>query len=355
MRKDQKDFLHALLDAHGTSGFEGEVRKVWADRVSKHADEVATDVMGNCIATLNPEGRPRILLAGHIDEIGFQVTHISEKGFLSFTTVGGHDVSLIPGRRVKIHTAKGVVPGVTGKKAIHMMTPEERKKVKPIEELWIDIGATDQEEAASSVAVGDAVTHDAGYQELANGKVTARALDDRTGAFVAAETLLSVARNKTKPRACIVAVATVQEEIGVRGAITSTYGVDPDVGICIDVTHATDSPGIDQRKYGDIKLGGGPSLARGSSVSPKVFEFLSKSAKRAKVPYQVGAQPGIAPNDTRAIQVSREGVASGTVGLPLRYMHTPSEVIDLSDLDASIKLLSEFCKGLSPRTNLFPD
>jgi endoglucanase len=204
------------------------------------------------------------------------------------------------------------------------------------------------------VSIGDAVTYDMGHQELRNHLVTSRALDDRTGVFVAAETFLALAKGK-RPKAKIVAVATVQEEIGTRGAITSTYGVDPDIGVCIDVCHATDSPGMDLRKIGLTKLGGGPRLARGASVSPYIFDLLKKAAEKTKTPCQLGAVPGQAPNDTRSMQLARSGVATGTLGLPLRYMHTPSEVISLKDLDASVKILEEFCLSVDGKTRFRPE
>jgi endoglucanase len=355
MKKDQLDFLKSLLAAHGPSGFEGGIRKVWRKRMEKFADTVTTDVMGNCMAVLNPKGSPRVLLAGHCDEIGFQVSHIDDNGFLYFKPIGGHDVSLIPGRRVLVHSEKASVPGVTGKKAIHLMTDEERKKVPEIHDLWIDIGAKNREEALTLVQVGDCVTHDLGFQELRNGYVVSRALDDRTGAFVAAEALIELAKRKSKLKACVVAAATVQEEVGLRGAVTAAYGVNPDVGICIDVTHATDSPSLDARKHGVIKLGEGPTIPRGGSVNPKVFEGLVAAAEKGKVSYQLNAAPGRVGNDTWSIQVTREGVASGTLGIPLRYMHTPSEVGSLEDLESAVKILTGFCLALTAKSRFVPD
>jgi endoglucanase len=323
--------------------------------MEKFAESVTTDVMGNCIAILNPKGSPRVLLAGHCDEIGFQISHIDDNGFLYFKPIGGHDVALIPGRRVLIHSDSGPLSGVTGKKAIHLMTEEERKKVPEIHDLWIDIGAKKKEEAASLVRIGDSVTHDMGYQELRNNLVASRALDDRTGAFVAAETLIALAKNKKNLKACVVAVATVQEEVGLRGAVTAAYGVAPEVGICIDVTHATDSPSMDLRKHGSVKLGAGPTLTRGAAANHKVVEMLVEAAKKGKIPFQYEANPGRVGNDTWSIQVAREGVATGDIGIPLRYMHTPSEVGSLDDLDAAVHLLSRFCLSLSTKSCFTPD
>lgn len=355
MKKDQLDFLKRLLAAHGPSGYESSVRKVWRERVVKFADVVRTDVMGNCIAELNPKGSPRVLIAGHCDELGFQITHIDDNGFLYFKAIGGHDLSLVPGRRVFVHAESGTVAGVTGKKAIHLMSPDERKKVPEVHELWIDIGAKSKDEALGLVELGDCVTYDMGYQELRNGRVTSRALDDRTGAFVAAEILVELAARKSKLKACIVSVATVQEEVGLRGSVTAAYGTRPDVGLAIDVTHATDSPGLDPRKDGVVKLGAGPTFTRGAAASPIVLKRLIDAAKKEELPYQIEPQPGRVGNDTWSIQVAREGVATGDIGIPLRYMHTPSEVGSLDDLDATIKILSRFCLDLTPKTQLIPD
>ncbi|MCB9768171.1 MAG: M42 family metallopeptidase [Candidatus Omnitrophica bacterium] len=354
MKKDQKDFLKALLECHCPSGYEGSVREVFKKRVEKSADSIEVDTMGNCMAILNPKGSPTIMLAGHTDEIGLQVTHIDDNGFISFGTIGGHDRGLIPGRRVLVHSEKGPVSGVTGKMAIHLMTDADKKRIPEVFEMWIDIGAKDKAEAEELVSIGDAVTYDMGYQELRNDLAASRAFDDRTGVYVAAETFLALAKGK-KPKAKVVAVATVQEEIGTRGAITSTYGVDPDIGVCIDVCHATDSPGMDLRKTGLTKLGGGPRLARGASVSPYIFDLLKGAAEKTKTPYQLGAVPGQAPNDARSIQLARSGVATGTVGLPLRYMHTPSEVISLKDLDHSVTILEEFCRSVDGKTRYRPE
>lgn len=355
MKKDQIEFLKKLLSAHAPSGFETPVRKIWRERVKDYADSVTTDVMGNCIAVLNPKGSPCVMLAGHCDEIGFQISHVDDNGFLCFKAIGGHDVSLVPGRRVLVHTENAAIPGVTGKKAIHLMTEEERKKVPEIHDLWIDIGAKNKEEALSLVSIGDCVTHDVGFQELRNGLIASRALDDRTGAFVAAEALIAAAKQKKGLKACVVAVATVQEEVGLRGAVTAAYGVNPTAAICIDVTHATDSPGMDSRKHGSVKLGLGPTLPRGGSVNPEVHRLLVEAAQKGKQPYQLDAAPGRVGNDTWSMQITREGVATGTAGIPLRYMHTPSEVGSLTDLEAAVEILTEFCVGLSGKSKFTPD
>jgi endoglucanase len=283
------------------------------------------------------------MIAGHLDEIGFQVAHIDDNGFLYIAPVGGHDLSLVPGRRVLVHTRQGSLPAVIGKKAIHLQTEEERKKVPLAEDLWIDIGAHSGEEARAKVSIGDSVTHDERFTQLDHQRITAKALDDRAGAFIAAEVLTELATRRSSLSACVMAVATTQEEIGARGAITASHLANPNIGICVDVTHATDCPGIDPRKYGLTKLGGGPCLMRGSSVAPQVYEKLVEAAEASGTSYQTRAVPGLAPNDTRSIQISGAGVATGTIGIPLRYMHTPSEIADLDDLEGCINLLVAFC------------
>ena len=354
MRRESTEFLRALLSAPSPSGYEGPARQVWKSEVAKCADEVRVDVHGNAIAAYNPEGSPRVMLAGHMDELGFQVLHISDEGFISFDTVGGFDLAIVPGRKVWIHAEKGPVLGVIGKKPIHVMTPEDRKKVPEKHELWIDIGAADGKEAGRLVAVGDPVTYEANFEVIRGDVAASRAFDDKMGAFVAAEVMRRVAASKRKLKAALFSVATVQEEVGLRGAQTSTFGIDPLVGIAMDVTFASDHPGMDKRKVGDIRLGRGPVISRGANVNPVVFQRLVAAAKRKKVPYQVNAEPGGTGTDANAMQLSRAGVATGLVSVALRYMHTPTEVLSLGDLDHTAALLTEFVLGLDQRASFIP-
>jgi endoglucanase len=274
------------------------------------------------------------------------VTYINKDGFLYFATVGGHDRTVISGRRVVILTAAGPVKGVTGKRAIHLMDEADRKKVPEIHEMWIDIGARSKADALARVSIGDCATYDHEF-ELFHGSIgTARAFDDKVGAYIVGETLIRLARSKKKLAAKVVAVATVQEEIGVRGATTSAYAVDPHIAIAVDVGHATDHPDCDPRKYGEVKLGGGPIICRGPNINPKIYERLVRAAKKLKLPYQLEGEPRPTGTDARAMQMGRGGVATGLVSVPLRYMHTPSEVVDLKDVEACVKLLVEFALGL---------
>jgi putative aminopeptidase FrvX len=354
MNKRARGFLEALLAHPSPSGYEGPVREIWKKEVAKSADKVTVDVHGNAIAVHNTQGDPRVMLAGHMDELGFQIIHIDDKGYLYFDTIGGFDLAIVPGRKVRIQTKEGPVLGVLGKKPVHLMTSEDRRKVVPKHELWIDLGVADAEEARQLVEIGDCATYDANFEILRGDLAVSRAFDNKMGAYIAAETLRRVKESKRKAKAAVYAVATCQEEIGVRGAATSTFGVDPLVGIALDVTWAMDHPGMDKRKVGEVKLGGGPVITRGANVNPVVFERLVEAAKKAKVPYQITAEPGGTGTDARAIQISRAGVATGLVSVALRYMHTPVEVLSLKDLDHTVSLLAEFILAIDRRTNFIP-
>ena len=339
---NQKDllFFKSLLAAPSPSGFEKPASKLWREYVAPFCEEVNSDYHGNSIAVKNMKSPYRLLFAGHIDELGFIVNYINDKGFVYFRPIGGHDRSMISGRSVHILSDKGIVKGVTGKKAIHMMTPEERKKVPEFEDIWIDIGVNSKEEAEKRISVGDPVIYDVEFETINEQIAASRAFDDKAGAFAVALALKYLQKEKIVP--ALFVAATVQEEIGLRGAHTSAYGVNPQVGIAVDVTHATDHPGIDNRKEGEIKLGGGPVILRGANANSKVVELLINAAKKKKIPFQLEAAGGGTGTDANAIQLTRGGVAAGLVSIPLRYMHTPREVIHLDDIKNTAKLLAEF-------------
>jgi len=339
-------FLTELLQAKSPSGAEAQAQAVFDAHVKPRADAYANDALGNRLASLNLKGGPTLMLAGHMDELGLMIIFVSKDGFLYFDTVGGHDLSIISGRRVIIQTATGPVKGVTGKRAVHLMDDEDRKKVPKKHEIWIDIGAKTKAEALARVAIGDVATYDHEF-ELIHGSIgTARAFDNKVGAYIVGETLIRLAQEKAKLNAKVVSVATTQEEIGTRGAQTSAFAVDPHVALIVDVGHATDHPDCDQRKFGETKLGGGPIICRGPNINPKVFDRLIACAKKAKLPYQVEADPRPTGTDARAIQMARGGVACGLVSIPLRYMHTPSEVVDLQDVENCVKLFAAFAKSV---------
>ncbi len=343
---DAPVFLTELLHARSPSGFETEAQVVWDRHVKPAADAYRNDALGNRLATLNPSGDPVLMLAGHMDELGLMITFVNKDGFLYFETIGGHDRTVISGRRVLIQTANGTVKGVTGKRAIHLMDESDRKKVPEIHEIWIDIGAKSKKEALARVAMGDVATYDHEFDHVFGSIAVARAFDDKVGAYIVGETLIRLSKQKKKLAAKIVAVATVQEEIGVRGATTSAYLADPHIAVAVDVGHATDHPDCDQRKYGETKLGGGPIICRGPNINPKIYDKLVKAAKKLKIPYQLEGASRPTGTDARAIQMGRGGVATGLVSVPLRYMHTPSEVVDLEDVERCVQLLVEFANSL---------
>lgn len=352
MRKESLAFLQELIAAPSPSGFEQPAMAVWRKYVEPFADRLERDYHGNSFAVRNPEGQPRIMFAGHCDELGFLVKYINENGFIYFDTVGGHDKSIIPGRRVKIITKNGPVIGVTGKKAIHLMTPEDRKKVPEIENLWIDIGLPSREEVEKLVSIGDPVVYDMGFQRVNDRIATSRAFDDKVGAFAVAEALRLLKNGSLQ--ASVYSVATVQEEIGLRGARTSAYAVDPTVGVAVDVTHATDHPEVNVSKEGEVKLGKGPVILRGANANPKVVDLLVQTAKEDKIPYQFEATAGGTGTDANAIQLTRAGVATGLVSIPLRYMHTPSELVSLEDVENVAKLLAGFARRVTAETDFRP-
>jgi tetrahedral aminopeptidase len=352
MQQDSFDFLKQLVDTPGPSGYEQKVQKVFRDRVNSYATDIRTDVLGNVYATVNPTGAPRIMLAGHADEIGFQVRYISDDGMLYFGSIGGHDTVVTVGQRVTVHTASGPVLGVLGRKAVHLLDTDERNKVPKLDDLWIDIGTKDKADAASVVAIGDCVTYDYSLQRLRGGQCVARSFDDKMGVFVVAEALRLLAGKPLK--AAVTGVSTVQEEVGLRGARTSVYGLDPQIGIATDVGHATDYPNGDKKIVGDIKLGNGPIITRGANINPAVYDLLVKTAKELSLPYQIQAQPGGTGTDANIIQLNRAGVATGLVSVPLRYMHTPNEIMNLDDIENTAKLLAGFCERVTVELDWTP-
>ncbi len=352
MRKKPLDFLKSILASPSPSGFEQPVQKLWREYV-QHFAKVHTDLHGNTIGVVNPKKTPRIMFTGHCDEIGFMIRYIDEKGFLYFGPIGGFDETIIPGRRVTIHTSNGPVPGVIGKTPVHIIKSEDRKKGSEIKDLWIDIGVKNKKEAESLVLIGDPATYTYDFMELRKGVVVARGFDDRIGSFIVAEVLRVLSASK-KITASVYSVSTVQEEIGLRGARTSAFGIDPLVGIATDVTFATDQPGVEEKHVGDIKLGGGPVIARGPNINPRVFEILVKTARKLKIPYQVEGISRATGTDANVIQITRAGVAAGLVSVPLRYMHTPVETLNLNDVEGVIKLMAGFAEEVKPDMKFIP-
>lgn len=347
-------FLRRLLDAHGPSGFEQEPARIWREEAKAFA-AVEVDVAGNSMATLHAAGAPRVMLAGHVDEIGVMVVHVDDDGFVHFAAVGGWDSQVLVGQRVVLQARAGPVAGVVGKKPIHLLKPDERDKVSKITDLWIDIGAANRAEAVERVRVGDAGVIAAQSLALPNGRVASRAIDNRIGAFVVLETLRRLAA-APPPAAAVVAVATTQEEIGTTGggARTSAFGLEPRAAVVVDVTHATDFPGAEKKEQGDFKLGGGPVLARGSAVSRVVFDQLVAAAEAEGIPFAIEATPRYTSTDADAVYTSRGGVATGLVSVPCRYMHSPNEMVAYDDLDRTAALLAAWVRRLAPSTSFIP-
>jgi putative aminopeptidase FrvX len=344
MRDASYEFLKNLLSTPGPSGYEGAAAEVWRVEAGKFA-EVRGDRMGNSFATLNGGGTPRIMLAGHIDEIGLMITHVEEGGLLRFQGVGGWDPQVLVGQRVLVQTDNGEVPGVIGKKAIHVMEADERKKVSEIKSLWIDIGAKDGEEAKEKVRVGDVTVVDQNVLELPNGRVASRSLDNRMGAFVVLEALRLLSEEENFA-AEVVAVASVQEEIGLYGARGAAFGLDPDAAIAVDVTHATDTPGIPKNEHGDHSLGSGPVITRAANLSPVVTDGLIETAESEGIAYTLEADSRSTSTDADAIQFTRAGIATGLVSAPNRYMHSPNEIVALEDLENCARLIAAYVKAL---------
>lgn len=327
--------LRELSEAGGVSGYETEVRERIAEAMRPYVDEIRTDAMGNLIGLkrgAGPEPRRKVMLAGHMDEIGLIVTQI-EKGFLHFTEVGGYDLRILPGQEVLVHGRKPY-PGIVATRPPHVLSPEEREQVPKMEELLIDIGLP-PEEVEREVHPGDLITLRIPCTSLRNERMAGKAFDDRAAVVAILVCLEELSR--LRHTWDVYAVATVQEEIGIRGAITSTFGIAPDVGIAIDVTHG-DMPGVSDTDT--VELGKGPSIATGPNIHPKVFEALVETARRNEIPYQIEAAPGPTGTDAWAIQVSRSGVPTGLLGIPLRYMHNPVETLDLNDVRRAGRLLA---------------
>ena len=349
MRDASYDFLKRLLSTPGPSGYEEAAAKIWREEAEKFA-EVGGDRMGNSFATIRAGGSPKVMLAGHIDEIGVMVTHIEDSGLIRFTGVGGWDAQVLVGQRIRLLTAGGEVVGVIGKKAIHVMEPDERKKVSEIKNLWIDVGAKDADEAKGMVRVGDVGVIDQDLVELPNGRIASRSVDNRMGAFVVLEALRLLFEEENMG-AEVVAVACVQEEIGLYGARGAAFGLDPDAAIAVDVTHATDTPGVSKNEHGDHALGSGPVLKRATNISPIVAEGLIQAAENENIPYTLEADSRSTGTDADAIQFARAGIATGLVSCPNRYMHSPNEVADLDDIENCARLISAYIKTLGEGTD----
>lgn len=343
-----EEFLTNLLQAIGPSGFEDDAAQVWMEAARTFADKVERDTHGNTYATINPGGSPRLLLAGHLDEIGLIVNYIDEKGYVYVKGLGGWDPQVLIGQRVRFKGLQGDVIGVVGRKAIHLLKGDERKKAPEMKDLWIDIGAKDAAEAKQYLEVGTIGVIEQPVVRLLNGRVVSRALDNRIGAFTVLEALRHMKANGVTAE--VTAVATVQEEIGLKGAFTSAYRLNPDTALVVDVTHCTDQPGISKKEAGESPLGSGANLTVGPQIHPKVLRRLRDLAEEHDVPYTLATSTRYTGTDTDAIFITRAGIPAALLSIPNRYMHSPSEMVDLRDVEAVVKLMTLY--ALNPVTEL---
>lgn len=355
MRPESLDFLKALANAPSPSGFEEPAARVFRDYVSGFADKVETNVHGSVWGALNPDAPMKIMLAGHMDEIGFIVVYVDEFGLVYFSKIGGHD-SMIPlGQRVWIHTGTGRIPGVIGRKPIHLLDSTEKEKRPDLHDMWIDIGAASQEEALATVSVGDCVTYQAEFAHLLGDRATARGFDNKAGTFVVAEALrLLKSEGGLDPGVGVFATATVQEEIGLRGATTSAFAIGAQSGLAVDVEFAIDHPGLAKTRYGQVDTGKGPTVTRGPNISPVVFNMLKQVSHEDAIDIQVVADGAGTGTDANAMQISRSGMATGLIGVPVRYMHTPCETLSLSDIENCARLMAGYCRRVKPGTDFVP-
>ena len=344
------DVLRSLLSAHGPSGYETAPAAIWREAAAAFAT-VDVDVMGSSTATVaGTGGGLSLAIIGHVDEIGLIVTHIDDSGYLYFGSVGGWDAQILVGQRVTVTTRDGQLAGVVGKKPIHLLTPDDRKKGTELKELHIDIGALDGDEARGLVRIGDTAVITGEPVELPNGRAISRAMDNRLGAFVAYEAARLVAEAGGAP-GDVVAVAAVQEEIGLNGARTAAFALQPDVAIVVDVTHATDAPGVEKKELGDHKLGSGPVIERGAILNPAIFELLHEVAEADGIPFTVSASGRGTGTDADVVHMSRGGIPTTVIGLPLRYMHSPVEMVEVEDVLNAARLIASFAQRLAAGTS----
>ncbi len=342
------DFLTRLLSATGPSGYETAPARVWRDYCTRFTDDVGADNVGSSYARVaGREDGPKLIIVGHIDEIGLHITHIDKEGYLRFGSVGGWDTIVLVGQRLRIHTLNGDVIGVIARKPIHLLKDEERKQAPDLKDLHIDIGAKDADEAREMVRIGDVAVIDAEPIELRPGLVLSRALDNRVGCYVAAEAVRRVAEAGGAP-GDVMGLAVVQEETSFAGSRTSAFSQNPGVAIAVDVTFATDQPGVELGPITEHGLGSGPVIVRGTSLHPLVFELLYRAAEQAGMSFSVESTGRATGTDADAIHLSRAGIPTGLISVPLRYMHSPVELASLADMDAAAQLIADFAQLLTP-------
>ncbi len=355
MRSESLAFFKEIVNVPSPSGYEERAAEVYRQYTKDFADKIHTDVHGSVWAIANPDAEMKIMLAGHMDEIGFIIHYISDEGLLYFSGIGGHDSVIPVGQRVWIHGKNGRIPGIIGRKAIHLLEEDERKKKPELKDLWIDVGASNREQVESEIRLGDVVTFTAEFEMLMGDRATARGFDNKMGSFIVAECLrLLKTDGGLDPGVGVYAVATVQEEIGLRGARTSSYGIGAQSGLAVDVNHAVDYPGVSKTRYGALDIGKGPSVMRGANANPIVFKTVCEAGDADKIPYQVDVAPGGTGTDGNAMQLNQAGMAVGILGVALRYMHTPCELLSITDVEDCARLMAAYCRRIKPDTDFTP-
>lgn len=356
MEERALEFLRRLLDAPGPSGFESAPAHVWRDEAVAFADEVTHDVVGNSYARIKPASgdgiAPKVLIVGHIDEIGFLITHIDKEGFLWFAPLGGWDEQVVVGQRVRILGRTGDIIGVIGKKAAHLLNEEDRRKPTKLDDMWIDIGASNFDEAAARVEVGCPAVLDSSFVQLTADRCASRSMDNRVGAFVALEAARLLA--DTRPSADVYAIASVTEEITFGGAYTASFGLPSAVAIAVDLTHPTDYPGADKKRDHVAAVGGGPVITRGATLNDAVFFGLQEAASRLDIAVTLQATGSSSGTDADPMVRSGRGTATGLVSVPGRYLHSPNEVVSLADIVDATRVIAEFVGAVTPESDFRP-
>ncbi|MGI6400936.1 MAG: M42 family metallopeptidase [Thermoguttaceae bacterium] len=352
MERETRNFFYDLIKTPSPSGYEEKIQAVVRDYVHDFVDDVRTDSHGNLIVARNPDAPFRVMLSGHCDQIALEVNYIDADGFVYVLPLGGWDPQTLVGVRVTIWSKNGPVNGVIGRKAIHLLNEEERRRVPKITDLWVDIGAKSKDDAANAVRVGDCGTITLDYQELLNNRIAAPATDDKSGLWAVMEALRRI--DSSKLNVGVFAVSSVQEEVGLRGAKTSAFGIDPNVGIAVDVTHATDTPTVEKKISGEVNLGDGAVIGKGPNMNMKLVDALIDVAETNEIAYQIAAENRITGTDAAMIQVSRSGVATGLISIPNRYMHTPVEIVSWDDMNAVADLLARYCESIDPDVDYTP-
>jgi len=346
MREQSLEFLRTLVNTPSPVGHETRGQRVWLDYAQKYAEETFSDAYGNCVAVLNKGGSPRLMMAGHADEIAMAVNYITDQGFIYVRRMGGIDAAITRAQRVTIHTPKGPVKGVVGNVAPHLMKEEKDPKPPKIHDIFIDIGVSSREDAEKVVRVGDPITLVDEFDILRGDLAVARAFDNRIGTFSVIEALRLLKESKTKLQAEVCAVSNVQEEVGLLGARQIAYSLKPDAALVVDVTHATDYPNVNKPQHGDIRIGSGPAITHGGCNHPEMVARLEQIARTKRIPLQHEAMSSTSGTDTDAIFWTRGGIASALISLPNRYMHSPVEVVSLKDLEMIPQLLAGFAASL---------